>query len=87
MLLKRNPGIPSSEITDEQIYLRFTTRSLTDADRQTLVFEHHALHAWRLQFTWRAHTWRFEAPVPAYLRWVDTRPGTNWVAGSYGQTW
>ena len=72
---------------DEQIYLRFTTRSLTDADRQTLVFEHHALHAWRLQFTWRAHTWRFEAPVPAYLRWVDTRPGTNWVAGSYGQTW
>lgn len=46
---------------DEQVYLRFVTRTLTDADRRWLVVENHALHAGILRFTWRARKWAFEA--------------------------
>ena len=48
---------------DELIYLRFVTNTLTDADRRTLVVEHHALHARSLAFEWRGRRWIFEAPV------------------------
>ena len=47
---------------DEHRYLRFVTRSLTDADRSALFLENHALHARTLAFTWRGRVWQFEAP-------------------------
>jgi len=50
---------------DEQIYLRFVTRTMTEADEAALVVEHHALHARLLAFDWRDRTWTFDAPRPA----------------------
>ena len=50
---------------DEQIYLRFVTRTMTEADEAALVVEHHALHARLLAFDWRDRTWTFDASRPA----------------------
>jgi 23S rRNA pseudouridine1911/1915/1917 synthase len=50
---------------DEQRYLRFVTRSLTDDDVRALRLEYHALHAARLVWTWRDRQWEFEAAPPA----------------------
>jgi len=46
---------------DENIYLRFVTRTMTDADRQLLIVDNHLLHARSLAFHWREKDWRFEA--------------------------
>lgn len=46
---------------DEQIYLRFVTGALTDADRERLILANHALHAGSLQFYWRGKDWSFVA--------------------------
>jgi len=48
---------------DEGAYLRLVTGALTDADRERLILEHHALHAATLSFTWRDRDWRFDAPA------------------------
>lgn len=50
---------------DEQRYLRFVTRTLTDEDVRALRMEYHALHAARLSWTWRERQWVFEADPPA----------------------
>lgn len=52
---------------DETCYLRLVTGTLTDDDRRRLVFEHHALHAGRVAFSWRGRDWSFEAPLRADL--------------------
>jgi 23S rRNA pseudouridine1911/1915/1917 synthase len=52
---------------DERRYLRLVTGELTGADRAELMLEHHALHAGRLEFTWREQVWVFEAPLPPRL--------------------
>ncbi len=49
---------------DEQRYLRFVTRALTDEDVRALRLEYHALHAGRLTWSWREQTWDIEAPLP-----------------------
>ena len=49
---------------DEQRYLRFVTRALTDEDVRALRLEFHALHAGRLTWTWRERVWDIAAPVP-----------------------
>ena len=55
---------------DELIYLRFVTRTLTDADHRELIIDNHALHARSLAFEWRDQHWMFEAPAPSgWLAW------------------
>lgn len=53
---------------DEMRYLRLVTGALTDDDRRALIVEHHALHAARLQFSWRGRDWRFETPPDGRFR-------------------
>ena len=50
---------------DEQVYLRFVTRTMTASDEAALMLEHHALHARSLSFRWRGRPWQFDAPLPA----------------------
>jgi len=47
---------------DPLCYLRLTTGELTEADRERLKLEYHALHAASLSFRWRDRDWRFDAP-------------------------
>jgi 23S rRNA pseudouridine1911/1915/1917 synthase len=57
---------------DELIYLRFVTNTLTDADRRTLIVEHHALHARSLSFEWRGRNRTFEAQTrDGWLDWLN----------------
>lgn len=53
---------------DEQRYLRFVSRALTDEDVRALRLEYHALHAGRLTWTWRDRVWDLEAPLPPAFR-------------------
>jgi 23S rRNA pseudouridine1911/1915/1917 synthase len=61
---------------DEQRYLRFVTRALTDEDVRALRLEYHALHAARLTWTWRDRQWVFAVDPPeAFAAFVgDTSP-------------
>ena len=61
---------------DEQRYLRFVTRTLTDEDVRALRLEYHALHAARLVWTWRERQWVFaSAPPSAFAAFVgDASP-------------
>ncbi len=57
---------------DEQRYLRFVTRTMTDDDRRALMTEHHLLHARALGFTWEGRDWMFEAEPGDEVRdWID----------------
>lgn len=59
---------------DEQRYLRFVSRALTDEDVRALRLEHHALHAARLTWTWRERVWDIAAPLPqAFSAFVGDR--------------
>ncbi len=49
---------------DEQRYLRFVEGRLTPEDVEALGREYHALHAWRLSWTWRGRDWALAAPPP-----------------------
>lgn len=49
---------------DEQRYLRFVTRAMTEDDVRALRLEFHALHAGRLTWTWRERVWDITAPAP-----------------------
>jgi 23S rRNA pseudouridine1911/1915/1917 synthase len=53
---------------DEQRYLRFVTRAMTAEDVRALRLEHHALHAGRLTWTWRARVWDIVVPPPPAFR-------------------
>ena len=55
---------------DEEIFDRFTRHALTDADRERLRLDRHALHAWRLELPHPARRERlsFESPLPEELR-------------------
>jgi 23S rRNA pseudouridine1911/1915/1917 synthase len=57
---------------DDQRYLRFVTRALTDGDRLALMAEHHLLHARSLAFAWDGRDWMFIAEPGAEMRaWID----------------
>jgi 23S rRNA pseudouridine1911/1915/1917 synthase len=61
---------------DEQRYLRFVTRSMTDEDVAALRMEYHALHATRLGWVWRDRQWGFRAEPPAaFVAFVGTSSG------------
>lgn len=45
-----------------EAYLAFVQYRLTEQQRQQLIFDNQALHAHRLQFTWREKQWEFAAP-------------------------
>lgn len=50
---------------DEDLYMALVENRLTAEQRQCLILPYHALHAWRLRFTWRQQEWHFEAePEP-----------------------
>lgn len=53
---------------DEQRYLRFVTRTMTDADVRALRVPFHALHAGQLSWTWRGRDWTFEVPPHSDFR-------------------
>ena len=60
---------------DDQRYLRFVTRALTDDDRRALMTEHHLLHARSLAFAWDGREWTFTAdPGPVMRAWIDDVP-------------
>jgi 23S rRNA pseudouridine1911/1915/1917 synthase len=52
---------------DEQIYLRFVEKRITEEDWKRLILPNHALHAGKLAFRWRERDWRFTASMPAQL--------------------
>jgi len=47
---------------DEQLYLAFVNRLLTEQQRRVLLLANHALHAHEIRFSWRGTDYRFEAP-------------------------
>jgi 23S rRNA pseudouridine1911/1915/1917 synthase len=53
---------------DEQRYLRFVSRAMTDDDVRALRLECHALHAGRLTWTWRDRVWDIQTPPPEAFR-------------------
>ena len=56
---------------DEQRYLRFVTRSLTEDDRRALLTDHHLLHARSLALAWAGRDWTFTAePGDEMRRWI-----------------
>jgi len=56
---------------DEMRYLRFVSRSMTDADLAALIVTNHALHARALSFQWRGRAWSFEAdPSEEMQSWL-----------------
>jgi 23S rRNA pseudouridine1911/1915/1917 synthase len=56
---------------DEMRYLRFVSRSMTEADRAALIVTNHALHARALSFQWRGRAWSFEAdPSEEMQSWL-----------------
>jgi len=57
---------------DETRYLRFVSRTLTDADHAALLMPNHALHARAMAFTWRGRQWTFVAePDTAFNAMLD----------------
>ncbi len=56
---------------DEMRYLRFVSRSMTEADLAALIVTNHALHARTLSFQWRGRAWSFEAdPSEEMQSWL-----------------
>jgi 23S rRNA pseudouridine1911/1915/1917 synthase len=59
---------------DEDLYLALVERRLTDAQRATLIFENHALHACAVRFNWRDHAREFNCiPEPWFTDFVGAR--------------
>lgn len=63
---------------DEQIYLRFVEGKMTEADRQRLILDNHALHAAKLSFRWRQRDWELSAPLAQSLVSVDLEKWREW---------
>lgn len=56
---------------DEMRYLRFVSRSMTEADLAALIVTNHALHARALSFQWRGRAWSFDAdPSEEMQSWL-----------------
>ena len=57
---------------DPDLYLALVEHRLTDAQRARLILPHHALHAGRLRFTWRARDYNFTTPPePWFLNFIS----------------
>jgi 23S rRNA pseudouridine1911/1915/1917 synthase len=71
---------------DENLYLDFVKGQLTGEQCQTLLLPHHALHAARIQFSWRKGAWTFTAPHAAWcLEFVRACTGTDRAPFRSGQ--
>jgi 23S rRNA pseudouridine1911/1915/1917 synthase len=58
---------------DEDLYLALVENRLTDAQRATLIFENHALHARAMRFTWRGKEMEFTCePEPWFKDFIAT---------------
>ncbi len=56
---------------DEQLYLAFVQRRLTDDQRRQLLLPNHALHAQHVRFHWRGREWSFHAePEPWFVAFL-----------------
>lgn len=62
---------------DETIYLRFVSRSMTEADARALVLPHHALHAARLAFVWRGRAHEYAVEPDAVFRAFASAGGSG----------
>jgi 23S rRNA pseudouridine1911/1915/1917 synthase len=57
---------------DEDLYLALVQRRLTDAQRARLILPNQALHAGRLQFSWRNRDWVFcTSPEPTFRAFCE----------------
>jgi len=57
---------------DEDCYLALAQGRLTETQRAALIFEHHALHARMVRFTWRGRPWEFHCdPEKWFLKFVE----------------
>ncbi|MHB8521559.1 MAG: RluA family pseudouridine synthase [Limisphaerales bacterium] len=57
---------------DEDLYLALVERRLTADQRRRLLLPHHALHAARVEFTWRGQDWVFRAqPEKWFADFID----------------
>lgn len=62
---------------DERFYLDFVLGRLTPAQRQRLILKNHALHAGRVAFTHREHSWVFQTdPEPEFLEFAYSEIST-----------
>lgn len=52
---------------NEDLYLALVEGRLTAEQRSALVTPHHALHATKLEFTWREQPWSFATPPEAWF--------------------
>jgi len=53
---------------DERLYLDFVVGRLSAKQREALILEHHALHAWRLAFDWNGTRHQLRASLPPAFR-------------------
>ncbi len=53
---------------DEDLYLALVQRRLTEAQRARLILPSQALHAGKLQFSWRDRDWEFCTPPEPFFR-------------------
>jgi 23S rRNA pseudouridine1911/1915/1917 synthase len=59
---------------DEDCYLAFVQRRLTEAQRARLILENHALHARALQFSWRGLPLEFACPPePWFTEFINAK--------------
>jgi len=59
---------------DETLYLALVEGRLTAEQRQRLILPNHALHAGRLQFTWRDREYDFQTPPEPWFTEFTTPP-------------
>jgi len=66
---------------DEQVYLDFVVRKMTEEQRRRLILPCHALHAELLKFNWLLREWVFRAePEGWFTDFVEGRPCTaDWA--------
>jgi 23S rRNA-/tRNA-specific pseudouridylate synthase len=60
---------------DEDCYLAFVERRLTEEQKAKLILEHHALHARALRFDWRGRSWEFSCPPEPWFQNFLTTDG------------
>ncbi len=63
---------------DAGLYLRFIEHDWTEEHERRLALRRHALHAWRLAFTWAGVERTFEAPVPQDMWELGEKREIRW---------
>ncbi len=50
---------------DSKLYLKFIAEGWTEEHQRILGLDHHALHAWRMEFIWQGEEMSFTAQIPS----------------------